>query len=167
MNKSSSQSYDKPSFSDKNQLPLWIKRTICLWTAMEINLAMFTVYKWQSIKLLWINKYKFWDFSILTMTYKMCRGTQCFCLVATTNNQNFQACHQALSGKVLRSFKIFSCYFTLLSVLLRFLRETPGFKNHILRGHVARCSHELTHFKKMVQVWKNKSLLFCLRYMTH
>ena len=30
--------------SDKNQVPLWIKRTISLWTAMEINLAMFTVY---------------------------------------------------------------------------------------------------------------------------
>ena len=43
-------SYDKKSLSDKNQLPLWIKRTISLWTAMEINLVMFTVYKWQSIK---------------------------------------------------------------------------------------------------------------------
>ena len=34
------------------------------------NLAMFSVYKWQSIKLLW-SKCKFWDFSILTMTSKM------------------------------------------------------------------------------------------------
>ena len=67
----------KKSLSDKNQLPLWIKRTISLWTAMEINLAMFTVYKWQSIKLLW-NKCKFWDFSILTMTSKKRRGMQCF-----------------------------------------------------------------------------------------
>ena len=25
-------------------------------------------------------------------------------------------------------------------------------------------SYELTHFKKMVRVWKTKSLLFCLRY---
>ena len=25
-------------------------------------------------------------------------------------------------------------------------------------------NEELTHFKKMVRVWKNKSLLFCLRY---
>ena len=25
-------------------------------------------------------------------------------------------------------------------------------------------SHELTHFKKMLRVWKTKSLLFCLRY---
>ena len=25
-------------------------------------------------------------------------------------------------------------------------------------------SYELTHFKKMVQVWKTKSLLFCVRY---
>ena len=67
----------KKSLSDKNQLPLWIKRTISLWTAMEINLAMFTVYKWQSIKLVW-NKCKFWDFSILTMTSKKRRGMQCF-----------------------------------------------------------------------------------------
>ena len=29
-------------------------------------------------------------------------------------------------------------------------------------GHVT--SYELTHFKKMVRVWKTKSLLFCLRY---
>ena len=29
-------------------------------------------------------------------------------------------------------------------------------------GHVT--SYELTHFKKMVQVWKTKSILFCLRY---
>ena len=50
MNKSKSQSYDKKSLSDKNQVPLWIKRMLnSLWTAMEINLAMFTVYKWQSI----------------------------------------------------------------------------------------------------------------------
>ena len=38
------QSYDKKSSSDENQLLLWIKRMISLWTAMEINLAMFTVY---------------------------------------------------------------------------------------------------------------------------
>ena len=71
------QSYYKKSLSDKNQLLLWIKRTISLWTAMEINLAMFTVYKWQSIKLLW-KECKFWDFSILMMTSKTCGGTQCF-----------------------------------------------------------------------------------------
>ena len=29
-------------------------------------------------------------------------------------------------------------------------------------GHVT--SHELIHFKKMVRVWKTKSLLFCLKY---
>ena len=29
-------------------------------------------------------------------------------------------------------------------------------------GHVP--CYELTHFKKMVRVWKTKSLLFCLRY---
>ena len=41
MNKSYRQSYDKKSLSDKNQVqPLWIKRTIPLWTALEINLAM-------------------------------------------------------------------------------------------------------------------------------
>ena len=33
-------------------------------------------------------------------------------------------------------------------------------KSHF--GHVT--SYELTHFKKMVRVWKTKSLLFCLRY---
>ena len=33
-------------------------------------------------------------------------------------------------------------------------------KSHF--GHVT--SYELTHFKKMVQAWKTKSLLFCLRY---
>ena len=71
------QSYDKKSLSDKNQLLLLIKRTISLWTAMEINLAMFTMYKWQSIKLLW-NKCKFSDFSILMMTSKTCGGMQCF-----------------------------------------------------------------------------------------
>ena len=71
------QSYDKKSLSDKNQLLLWIKRMISLWTAMEINLAMFTMYKWQSIKLLW-KECKFWDFSILMMTSKTCGGTQCF-----------------------------------------------------------------------------------------
>ena len=54
--------------SDKNQVPLWIKR-ISLWTAMEINLPIFAIYKWQSIKLVW-SKCKFWDFSILTMTSK-------------------------------------------------------------------------------------------------
>ena len=64
MNKSWWQSYDKKSLSDRNQVPLWIKGTISLWTAMEINLAMFSVYDWQSIKLLW-SKWKFWDFSIL------------------------------------------------------------------------------------------------------
>ena len=59
------------SLSDKNQVPLWIKRMISLWTAMEINLAIFTVYKWQSIKLLWSKcKFNFWDFSIFTMTSK-------------------------------------------------------------------------------------------------
>ena len=52
MNKSYWQSYDKKSLSNKNQVPLWTKRMIPLWTAMEINLAMFTVYKWQGIKLL-------------------------------------------------------------------------------------------------------------------
>ena len=51
MNKFWWQSYDKKSLSDKNQVPLWIKRMISLWTAMEINLAMFPVYKWQSNKL--------------------------------------------------------------------------------------------------------------------
>ena len=71
MNESEWQSYDKKSLSDKNQVPLWIKRMISLWTAMEINLAMFTVYKWQSIKLLWSKcKFNFWDFSIFTMTSK-------------------------------------------------------------------------------------------------
>ena len=35
------------SLSDKNQVPLWIKRMISLWTAIEINLAMFTVCKWE------------------------------------------------------------------------------------------------------------------------
>ena len=63
MNKSLRESYDKKCLSDKNQVPLWIKRTISLWTAMEINLAIFTVYKRQSIKLIW-SKCKFWDFSI-------------------------------------------------------------------------------------------------------
>ena len=48
MNKSYWQSYDKKSLSDKNQT----KRMTSLWTAIKINLAMFTVYKWQSIKLL-------------------------------------------------------------------------------------------------------------------
>ena len=76
MNKSQWQNYNK-LLSDKSQLPFWIKRKIYLLTAMEINLAMFTVYKWQSIKLLW-NKSKFWDFSILTMTSKPCRGMQFF-----------------------------------------------------------------------------------------
>ena len=39
---------------------------------MEINLAMFTVYKWQSIKFLWSKcKSNFWDFSIFTTTSKM------------------------------------------------------------------------------------------------
>ena len=33
-------------------------------------------------------------------------------------------------------------------------------KSHF--GHVT--SYELTNFKKMVRVWKTKSLLFCLRY---
>ena len=32
-------------------------------------------------------------------------------------------------------------------------------------GHVT--SYELTHFKKMVRVWKTKSLLFCLRWPTN
>ena len=50
--------YDMKSSSDKNQVPLWMKRMISLWTAMEINLAMFTVYKWQSLKFLW-SKCKF------------------------------------------------------------------------------------------------------------
>ena len=59
------------SLSDKNQVPLWIKRMISLWTAMEINLAMFTVCQWQSIKLIWSKcKFNFWDFSILTMISK-------------------------------------------------------------------------------------------------
>ena len=43
MNKSLWESYDKKCLSDKNQVPLWIKRTISLWTAMEINLAIFAV----------------------------------------------------------------------------------------------------------------------------
>ena len=51
MSKSLWQSYDKKSLSDKNQLPLWLNRTISLWTAMEINLVIFTMYKWQSIKI--------------------------------------------------------------------------------------------------------------------
>ena len=29
---------------------------------------------------------------------------------------------------------------------------------------ISHFGHELTHFKKMIQVWKTKSLLFCLRY---
>ena len=36
-----------------------------------------------------------------------------------------------------------------------------NFKNHIF-GHMT--SYKLTHLKKMVRVWKTKSLLFCLRY---
>ena len=36
------------------------------------------------------------------------------------------------------------------------------FKNHILVTWPA--TKEITHFKKMVQVWNTKSLLFCLRY---
>ena len=52
MNKSYWQSYDKKSLSYKNQEPLWTKIMIPFWTALEINLAMFTVYKWQGIKLL-------------------------------------------------------------------------------------------------------------------
>ena len=44
MHKSQWQSYNKKSLSDKNQVPVWIKRKIFLWTAMEINFTMFTVY---------------------------------------------------------------------------------------------------------------------------
>ena len=44
----------------------------------------------------------------------------------------------------------------------RLLLRTLGFKSHILV--MWPCSYKLTHFKKMVQVWKTKSLLFCLRY---
>ena len=36
-----------------------------------------------------------------------------------------------------------------------------NFKSHIF-GHMT--SYKLTHLKKMVRVWKTKSLLFCLRY---
>ena len=101
-----------------------------MWTAVEINLVTFTVYKWQSIKLLW-NKGKFWDFSILMMTSKTCRVCSVFwlfCSAATRNKicyqtKNFQACFQALSGKVLRSFKIFSGYFTLANLLQQFLMK--------------------------------------------
>ena len=124
MNKSQWQNYDK-LLSDKSQLPFWIKRKIYLLTAMEINLAMFTVYKWQSIKLLW-NKSKFWDFSILTMTSKPCRGMQFFFArqvreikfairLSRVWNAQCPAFLQVLSRKALRSFKIFSHYFTLFS----------------------------------------------------
>ena len=42
------------SLSDKNQVPLWIKRMISLWTAMENKFGdVYSLYKWQSIKLLW------------------------------------------------------------------------------------------------------------------
>ena len=48
----------------------------------------------------------------------------------------------------------------------RTLALQHGGQNYFLQkshfGHVT--SYELTHFKKMVQVWKTKSLLFCLRY---
>ena len=40
--------------------------------------------------------------------------------------QNFQVRFQTLSGEGLRSFKIFSCYFTLFSCYCNILNETPG-----------------------------------------
>ena len=36
MKKSQWQIYDKKGLMDKNQVPLWIKRTISFWTAVEI-----------------------------------------------------------------------------------------------------------------------------------
>ena len=52
---------------------------------------------------------------------------------------------------------------------LKFKRKTCVWKEVIHKlihkshfGHVT--SYELTHFKKMVRVWKTKSLLFCLGY---
>ena len=98
---------------------LWIKRIISLWTDLEINLEIFTMNKWQSIILLW-NKCKFWDFSIVPMTWNLKHVEACsvFCAAATRNkicyqtqqaifNAKFPAedCFQALSWKVLRSFK--------------------------------------------------------------
>ena len=73
MNKSQLQIYDKKSLMNKNQVPLWIKGMISLWTAMEKKLMIITVYKWQGIKLPW-SKCKFWNLSILTMTSKTAHG---------------------------------------------------------------------------------------------
>ena len=90
-----------------------------MWTDLEINLAIFTMNKWQSIILLW-NKCKFWDFSIVPMTWNLKHVEACsvFCAAATRNkicyqtqqaifNAKFPAedCFQALSWKVLRFFK--------------------------------------------------------------
>ena len=49
----------------------------------------------------------------------------------------------------------FKCKISLPKEVIRSFK-----KSHF--GHVT--SYELTHFKKVVRVWKTKSLLFCLRY---
>ena len=62
-------------------------------------------------------------------------------------------------------WKCFHVIFSTISLKFKckisVLKEViDSFKNQF--DHVTSC--ELTHFKKMVQVWKTKSQLFCLKY---
>ena len=90
-----------------------------------------------------------------------------FCLAATRKNicyqtigkaisagfktQNFQAHFQALSGKGLCSFKIFSCLLYTILWLLQFKMKPPIRRGEEMRsGTEKRCSH---NFKTGCPVW--------------
>ena len=73
------------------------------------------------------------------------------CKMFDSYAQMYWKCFHVIFSTISLKFK---CKISVLKEVIH------SFKNQF--GHVTTC--ELTHFKKMVQVWKTKSQLFCLKY---
>ena len=96
-------------------------------------------------------------FCLTAMRNKICYQTIGKAISAGFKTQNLQAHFQALSGRGLRCFKIFSCYFKYTILLLLQMFMKPLRTRRILQMYNLFLTH-MRFSKKLQQKWTSKNI---------